>query len=170
MNYVFTSAQNAALDIISERKRIVTYPLELMEDSEEWPDILDENPSFSDAKWSPEALVDVAEVSLQDEVTPRTEQLRTIFDHLMGKLSNDRRWLAELLLEHGTSTPNVVFAEIMDRSETSVKSLKSRTLAALRKLFPESAQETGIDLNSLLASEVDSGLGSSEIPSDDEGT
>ena len=167
MNYVFTCARNAALDIINERKRIATHPLELLKGGEDWFEITEEIPSLPEAKWDPEALVDVAEVSLQDEVTPKTEQLSTIFNHLLGKLSKDRRWFVELLLEHGPSTPNAVFAEIMGKSETNVKSLKSRTLSSLRDLFFESAGEMGIDVKGLLAPEQESSLGNLEIPSDE---
>ena len=167
MNYVFTSARNAALDMISERKRFVSFPLELIEDGEDWDDIPEDSSAFSDVKWDAESLTEVAEISLQDEVTPKTEQLRIIFNHLLRKLPKERHWLAGLMLEHGTSAPNAIFAEIMGKTETAVKSLKSRTLADMRKLFPQSAQEVGIDLSSLLAPAVESGLESSEIPSGD---
>ena len=55
MNYVFTSAQNAAIDIINERKLIVAFPLDLIEDGDEWHDRLLKAPVFRTrtGAWNP---------------------------------------------------------------------------------------------------------------------
>ena len=164
MGYIFIVAERAALDFIRERKR----RLEFLKERGSLPDSQVESSDLSDASWTPDALVDVAEVALDDEVTPRTELLRTLFSHVLSKLSNGRRRLAELLLENGTTTSNAVLADMMDRDEGAIKVLKHRTLGDVRRLFPECAEEMGIGLDRLLAPDVDSGLGRSEIPSDDD--
>ena len=113
-------------------------------------------------------LTDLAEVALEEGLIARSDQLRLIFQHILTKLPANRRTLTEVLLERGPDTPNAELAEIMKRSESAIKSLKSRTFADLRNLIPVCAEDVGIDFASLVAPEEDSGVGNSEIPSDDD--
>ena len=167
-NYIFTSAKNAAIDILLERRFVVRYDPEWLEDdnvsSNDWSEV----PQPGRRALAPEAMLFVAEAALDVAITARTEQLQAIFRVAMFKLPANRRRLVEVLLEHGPTTANVVLADIMERSETAIKSLKSRTFEDLRGLLPASADELGIDFDLLLASEPEALARNRSIPSDED--
>ncbi len=167
-NYLFTSAKNSALDILRERKSIVRYDPDWQGD-DDWSNNWSEITQSRESTWSSEAILIVAEVALDAEIveiTERDEQLRTVFQVALPKLAPNRRRLVEVLLEHGANIPNAVLADIMDRSETAVKSLKSRTFRELRCLLPISADEVGINFGLLLAPEPEALVRNPIIPSE----
>lgn len=149
-SYVFTSAQNKAIDLVHERGRLVHYDpdQDIGEESG-----LDDSPwesrgSLVDAK--PDALVVLAEAALEEELTLREYQLQQIFTLTLIKLVPSRRRLTELLLIHGPRTGNDQLAEMMNISEGAIKSLKSRTLSDLRLLLPVAADALGFDFEHVL--------------------
>ena len=168
-SYVFTSALNAAYDVLSERKHIVHQdPSWVGADDEsfaDWSDV----PHAGKVNWSPEAMQIVAEVAVDAELSVRDERLKAIFQATLLKLRPGRRQLAEVLLEHGANITNAVLANIMGRNESAVKSLKSRTFDDLRRLFPITADELGIDFDSLVVPEPEVLANSPIIPSDEDG-
>ena len=168
-NYVFTSALNAAYDVLSERKHIVQYdPSWTGPDDESFADWSDA-PQTGKVNWSPEAMLIVAEVSVDAELSVRDEQLKAIFRTALLKLAPSRRRLVEALLEHRANIANAVLADIMGRSESAVKSLKSRTFDDLRRLLPITADELGINFDSLIVPEPEVLANSPVIPSDEDG-
>ena len=174
-SYVFASALNSALDILRERKNIVRYNLDWQRDEDsldedslnDW----DEVEQSSIATWDSEAVLIVAEVALDvefAEITEREEQLRSIFQTTLPKLVPNRRRLVEALLEHGPNIRNVVLADIIDSTETAVKSLKSRTFDDLRRLLPVTADELDINFDRLLAPDPEALVQDSAIPSEED--
>ena len=167
-NYVFTSALHAAYDMLGERRHIVQYaPSWLEADAEPFADWSDA-PQVGKVNWSTEAMQIVAEVAVDAELSVRDEQLRAIFQTTLLKLAPNRRRLVEVLLEHGPTTANAVLADIMGRTETAIKSLKSRTIADLHDLLPSSADELGINFDLLLAPEPEALVRNPIIPSEEE--
>ena len=169
-NYVFTSAKNAAFDILRERKLIVQYNPDWYGD-EDSTEYWSEGAQSSNASWPTEAMLIVAEVALDveiAEITVRDEQLRTAFQATLPKLVPNRRRLVEVLLEHGANIANAVLADIMDSTETAVKSLKSRTFDDLRHLIPVAAGELGINFDILLAPEPEALVRNPVIPSEED--
>ena len=166
-NYVFTSAKNAAFDILDERKKFVLYDPELLEGDDGLSKYDDGDLKLSASNWSFESMLIIAEATLDVELTARDEQLLTLFRITLPKLSPNRRRLVEELLEHGATTSNSVLADIMDSSETAIKSLKSRTFDDLRRLLPISADELDINFDSLLSSEPEVWVRKLNIPSDE---
>ena len=168
-SYVFTSAKNAALDMLQERKHFVRYDPEWRGDDEDqsgdWRDV----PQLEKITWNTDTMLMVAEAALDVELTARDEQLRQVFQIALPKLAPGRRRLVEALLEHGATVANAVLADIMNQSETAIKSLKSRTFMDLRRLLPVTADELGINFDSLVAPEPEVLTRDSDIPSEDEG-
>ena len=166
-NYVFTSARNAALDLIKERRSFVNYDPEWQYDncglSSGSSDALEPSKTL----WTVEAMTSVAESALDTEISARDEQLRAILLIALPKLPYRRRYLVEILLETGANVSNTVLADLMDSSESAIKSLKSRTFAELRNLIPSCANELGIDFDLLLAAEPDVFVQELIVPSED---
>ena len=131
--YLFTSARNGALNLVRERKRFVPLDPELVEGA------------------SADRLLVIAEAALDEEITVRVDQLKQIFALALPKLAKNRRRLAELLLGEGTGLSSEDLARTMGLSKTALKSLKSRTLSDLRRLFPIAAEELGIDFEQVLS-------------------
>ncbi len=167
-NYVFTSANNAALDILQERKHLVRYDPDWEGNEDDAPKSDGDGAQQPRPSWSEEALQIVAEAALDDEVTARGDYLRNIFDVTLPKLAPARRLLVEVLLDHGANISNAVLAELMNRSETAVKSLKSRTLDDLRSFLPVAAQELGINFDQLLAPTAEAWVRKPVLPSPEE--
>ena len=132
-NYLFTSARNAALDLVQERKHFVQVDPEWIEGA------------------SDDRLLVIAEAALDEELTVRVDQLRKLYALTLPKLAPSRRRLAELLLVDGAGSSNEDLAEMMDISKEALKSLKSRTLSDLRRLLPILADELGIDFEQVLS-------------------
>ena len=132
-NYLFTSARNAALDLVEERKHFVPIDPEWIEGA------------------SDDRLLVIAEAALDEELTVRVDQLRKLYALTLPKLAPSRRRLAELLLVDGAGWSNEDLAEMMDISTDALKSLKSRTLSDLRRLLPISADELGINFEQVLS-------------------
>ena len=130
-NYLFTCVRRNAINLVNERKSFVRLDPEWVEAA------------------SDESLLKIAEVALDGELTVRVDQLRRLYDLTLPKLSPNRRRLALLLLER-TGLTNEELAEMMEMTKDALKSLKSRTLADLRRLLPISAEELGLDFNQVL--------------------
>ena len=118
--------------------------------------------------WTFEGMLIVAEAALDVELTAKDEQLQAIFRAALPKLARNRRRLAEVLLQHGATITNAVLADIMEQSQTAIKSLKSRTFYDLRRLLPVSADELGINFDTLLAPEPEVWVRNPVIPSEEE--
>ena len=167
-NYVFTSALYAAYDMLGERKHVAQYDPNWLEADDElladWSNV----PQAGMINWSPEAMQIVAEVAVDAELSVRVEQLRAIFRTTLLRLAPNRRRLVEVLLEHGPTTANAVLADIMGRSETAIKSLKSRTLSDLHDLLPSSADELGINFGVLVSPDPEALVQNPVIPSEED--
>ena len=168
-NYLFTSAKNTAFDILRERKLYAPYDPHWLEDDDPSGD-LSEVPQLGEPDWTSDGMIIIAEAALEVELTARNEQLRAIFHATLPNLPSRRRRLVEVLLEHGATVPNAVLADIMNQSETAIKSLKSRAFGDLRRLLPDTADELGIDFDSLVAPEPEVLALYSDIPSEDQGS
>ena len=129
--YLFTCVRRNAIDQVKERKPFVRLDPEWIEAA------------------SDESLLSIAEVALDEELTVRVDQLRQLYELTLPKLSPNRQRLTLLLLE-GPGLTNEELAEIMEMTKDALKSLKSRTLADLRRLLPVSAEELGLDFNQVL--------------------
>ena len=168
-NYVFTSAKNAALDMLQEGKFFVRYDPDWQKNDDsvkDWNEVTQPKKTT----WNPETMLIVAEVALDTEIIElieRDEQLRTLFQATLPKLSPNRRRLVEVLLEHGSNITNATLADIMVLSESAIKSLKSRTFDDLRRLLPTTADELGINFDLLLAPEPEALVRNPVIPSEE---
>ena len=167
-NYVFTSALHAAFDTLRERNYIVQHDPDWHGSDDEPIKDWNDTPAAEEVDWSSEAMLIVAEVSVDAELSVREEQLKAIFRISLLKLAPNRRRLVEALLEHGANIANAVLADIMGRSETAIKSLKSRTIADLRYLLPSSADELGINFDLLVAPEPEALIRNPVIPSEED--
>ena len=146
-NYMFTSARNNALDLVQERKYFARFDPEWIEGA------------------SDDRLLVVAEAALDEELTVKVDQLRTLYALTLPKLGPRRRRLAKLLLVEGVGSSNEALAEMMDTSKEALKSLKSRTLSDLRRLLPISADELGIDFEQVLSPPPEVLLARPSLPS-----
>lgn len=169
-NYVFTCAKNAALDILQERKHVVRYDPEWQGTNDDPSEVEVEVVGRVAPTWTGESMLIVAEAAMDVEFTVMDEQLRIVLGIALLNLPPDRRRLVEVLLESGANITNAVLADIMDRSETAVKSLKSRAFDDLRSLLPVAAQELGINFDHLLAPTPEAWVRHSVIPSPEDDT
>jgi DNA-directed RNA polymerase specialized sigma24 family protein len=167
-NYVFTSAKNAALDLLRERKLLVRYDPEWEGNTDDLNGDDGGGPMGPPPEWFTESLRVIAEAVLEVEISARDEQLRAAFGITLLKLAPNRRRLVEILLDRGTDITNAALADLMGRSETALKSLKSRTFGDLRELLPVAAHELGINLDDLLAPPPEISFRRPALPSSDE--
>ena len=146
-NYVFTSAKNAALDTLDERKRLVKRNPEWEGQEDDIDEYGGGSVASTPSAWTSRDLLIVTEATLDIEVSGRTEQLRNLYRHVLPKLKPARRRLVEVLLERGADISVAALADVMNSSMSAVRSLKSRTFSDLRTILPTSAQEMGIDFD-----------------------
>ena len=78
-NYVFTSAKNATLDILRERKPLVKYDPEWEGQEDDTGKDDGEVTRPQSAAWLADGLLTITEATLDIEVTARTEQLRAVY-------------------------------------------------------------------------------------------
>ena len=167
-NYVFTSAKNTALDLLRERKHLVRYNPEWDGSEEHVGDDADGSARRSTLGWHADILQIITEAVLDAEVTARGDQLRAVFGITLPKLAPARRRLIELFLDRGADITNATLAGFMNRSETALKSLKSRTFDDLRDLLPLSAHELGINFYHFLAPSPEISVRRPSFPSPEE--
>ena len=135
-SYVFTSAKNKAIEIATERQNSVYVGPDLQAKIEKGQRIFSQDGQVLGLCARLDMLSVVAEAALDEELTLREDQLRTLFALTLTKLHWRRRRLTELLLNHGPGAGNDLLAEMMGTSKEALKSLKSRTLTDLRRLLP----------------------------------
>lgn len=154
-NYVWTCAVNEGMDMMRERGQIVRFDPDWLGSQEE--DSADELvPPSTPTSWHSHTALVVAEVALDAELhdSKHVETIKEVLSLAVRRLPPQRQRLIGVLLEHEVDVSNnKLLAELMDMSDTAVRSLKSHALQDLRILFPAAAQELGVDISRLIVLE-----------------
>lgn len=151
--YVWTCAINEAMDIMKERSQFVHFDPEWLGVDKDDSDDAGEVPIHGNRTLD-SALI-ITEIALDAEVSEPSSHkvIKEVLKLSVSRLANKRRHLIEVLLEHGAFIKNEILAGLMGMKDGAVRSLKSRAFEDLRVLIPQSAQELGVDISSIIAPE-----------------